>query len=173
MRGRAVLGTIAQTVGLKGEVRFLPAPDFWPNCLDAGPVELINRGESVGKVRADSWREQGDGLVVRFEGVDSIEEAKKLVGSSIVLDLSELALRSQPDRILPCQLMGLKVYLLDGSLLGVVVDLLMGPMQNCLVVEQDSVRYLVPYVPAIVKRTSLDEERIEIDPPEGLMDLRW
>jgi len=42
-----------------------------------------------------------------------------------------------------------------------------------LVVEKDGERYLVPNVPEVVCSIDLDRCVIEIDPPEGLLDLRW
>ena len=51
--------------------------------------------------------------------------------------------------------------------------MLLGAAQNCLIIEREGERYLVPHVPDIVRRVSIEEGIIEIDPPEGLLDLRW
>ncbi len=173
MAARAVLGTIVNTVGLRGEVKLLLAPDFWPEALDADGIAIVAEGAVVGTARVTRWREKGRTLVLTLEGVGTIEQAEALVGSSLVLELGGVDPESGPGRLLPCQYIGLDVRLPDGSVLGVVVDMLLGPAQNCLIVERDGERLLVPESPGIVKRVAVEEGVIEIDPPAGLFDLRW
>ena len=78
-----------------------------------------------------------------------------------------------PGEMLPCQLIGLDVVLKGGVPFGVVVDMLLGTVQDCLIIEKDAERYLVPNVPDLVRKVSIEEGIVEIDPPEGLLDLRW
>jgi 16S rRNA processing protein RimM len=173
MAARAVLGTIVKTVGLKGEVKLLPAPDFWPEALDAGGIRIVADGEDSGAARVLRRRWKGQTVILVLEGVDTIEKSEPLVGSSLVLALDDVEPGAGPGGTLPCQLIGLEVRLPDGSVLGVVADMLLGPAQNCLIVERAGERFLVPDTPGIVKRVAMEEGFIDIDPPEGLVDLRW
>jgi 16S rRNA processing protein RimM len=118
-------------------------------------------------------RPKGETFILKFEGIDTVEAAEPLVGSTLEISLEALGGAPLPDVILPCQLVGLEVVLAGGTAFGCVVDLLLGAAQNCLIIEKDGERYLVPHVPEFVKRISIEEGVIEIDPPEGLLDLRW
>jgi 16S rRNA processing protein RimM len=173
MAPRAVLGTVVKTVGLKGEVKLLPAPDFWPEALEAEAIGIVADGAPSGTARVARWRWKGQTIILSLEGVDTVEKAEPLVGSSFVLELGGLDPEIRPGRMLPCEYVGLAVRLPDGSTLGTVVDMLLGPAQNCLIVERDGERYLVPEVPGIVKRVAVDEGVIDIDPPAGLFDFKW
>ena len=69
--------------------------------------------------------------------------------------------------------MNLEARLPDGTVIGYVVDLLLGQDQQCLIVERDGERLLVPNVPDVVVSIDLPGGFMVLDPPEGLLDLRW
>ncbi len=173
MARTALLGTIVKTVGLKGEVKLNPGPDFWQDALRAPSLAAMFDGAVERSVRVTGWRASGNTFVLRLEGIERIEQAQPLVGRTLALDLGALGEAAPPERALPCQFIGLSVRLADGSTLGTVVDLLLGPSQDCLIVERDGERYLVPNVPGLIVKQNLDEGFLEIDPPAGLLDLRW
>jgi 16S rRNA processing protein RimM len=172
MAATAIVGRIVKTVGLKGEVKLNPGPDFWSDALRA-PLDVVFEDSVERSVRVTGCRTSGHAFVVRLEGIDTIDEAQKLVGRTLSADLGALGEAAPPERALPCQFIGLAVRLADGSTLGTVVDLLLGPSQDCLIVEGNGQRYLVPNVPGLVMKQDFAEGFIEINPPEGLLDLRW
>ena len=173
MADTAVLGTIVKTVGLKGELKLLPGADFWPDALSAASLAVVS-GDGVRRtVHVTGCRPKGETLILRFEGIDTVEAAEPLVGGSLEVSLDELGGVPFPEEALPFQLVGLDVVLKDGTPFGVVVDMLLGSSQNCLIIEKDGERYLVPNVPGLVREVSIEKGIIEIDPPEGLLDLRW
>jgi 16S rRNA processing protein RimM len=173
MAETAVLGKIVKTVGLKGEVKLLPGPDFWPEALAADSLNVVLDDAVQRTVHVSSSRTKGETFILRLAGIDTVDVAQGLVGTNLEISLNALGAVPLPHAALPCQLIGLDVVLADGSMFGVVVDMLLGPAQNCLIVERDGERYLVPHAPGLVRRLSIDEGVIEIDPPEGLLDLKW
>lgn len=173
MAATAILGAIVKTVGLKGEVKLNPGPDFWPDALGATLLDVVFDDAVERTVHVTGYRPSGHAFVLRLEGIETIEKAQPLVGRSLAIALDAMGDVAPPERALPCQFIGLTVRLADGATLGTVVDLLLGPSQDCLIVERDGERYLVPNVPGLIRRQDLDEGFIEIDPPEGLLDLRW
>jgi 16S rRNA processing protein RimM len=173
MADTAILGTIVKAVGLKGEVKLLPAPDFWPEALTAQTLDIVLDEEGRRTVHVARCRPKGETYILKLDGIDTIEAAEPLVGGSVEISLEALGGAAPPGEVLPCQLIGLDVVLKGGAPFGVVVDMLLGPVQNCLIIEKDAERYLVPNVPDLVRRVSIEEGLIEIDPPEGLLDLRW
>jgi 16S rRNA processing protein RimM len=173
MAESAVLGTIVKAVGLKGEVKLLPAPDFWPDALSADSLDVVGDDGTQRTVHVARRRSKGNTFILKFDGIDTIEAAEPLIGASLEISLDALGGAPLPDKMLPCQLIGLDVALRDGTPIGVVVDMLLGSAQDCLIIEKGAERYLVPFVPALVRKVSIEEGIIEIDPPEGLLDLRW
>jgi 16S rRNA processing protein RimM len=173
MAETAILGTIVKAVGLKGEVKLLPSPDFWPNALAADALDVVDGEGERRTVHVARSRPKGGTFVLKLEGLDTVDAAEKLIGATLEISLDALSGTLPPDEPLPCQLIGLDVALSDGTPFGVVVDMLLGSAQDCLIIEKDAERYLVPYVPDLVRKVSIEEGIIEIDPPEGLLDLRW
>jgi len=169
----AILGTIVKTVGLKGEVKLLPGPDFWTAALDSTGLELTRDGEFQGEARVDKYRIKGNTYILKLSGVGTIDEAEKLVGCALEAQLGRIEESSLPREALPCQMMGLDVVLPDGTTLGSVIDMLLGSNQDCFIVEGKGGKHLIPNVPEVVRSIDLEKGIIEIDPPEGLLDLRY
>jgi 16S rRNA processing protein RimM len=167
------LGTVVKTVGLKGEVKLNPAPDFWPAALEAAEFSLVSEGGVKEVVSIESVRAKGNAYILKLNDCETVEDVESFVGCDLEIDMDGLDESVKPDTVLPFQVVGLEVRLPDGMVLGRVVDLLLGRAQNCIIVEDDEERFLIPDVPGIVKKTDLKAGFIEVDPPEGLLDLRW
>ena len=169
----AVLGEIVNTVGLKGEVKLLPSPDFWPEALNLANLDVVSGVGVHRRVSVEEFRMKGGTVIIKFNEVSNIDEAEAMVGSTLEVNLGELGVKALPSEILPCQAMGLEVRTMDGMVIGKVSDMLLGSQQNVLIIQGEEKRYLVPFVPEIVIGIDMDEGYLEIDPPEGLLDLDW
>jgi 16S rRNA processing protein RimM len=167
------LGRIVKPVGLKGEVKLLPGPDFWLQALETTELGLVSQGGSSRTVRVENVRPKGGTFILRLSGVEDITDAETVVGSDLVVNLSKVTKEKMPPGPLPCQLIGLEVHLPDGSAAGEVIDLLLGPNQDCLIIKAGSDRYLVPNVPEMVTEIDIAAGHVVIDPPQGLRDLKW
>ena len=169
----AALGTIVKAVGLKGEVKLLPGPDFWTQALNAETLVLFSGDDEKRSVHVDGYREKKRTYILKLSGLDTIDDAEAAVGGTLSVSMDGLDEAARPDRIMPFQLMGQKVKLVGGTVVGEVVDMLLGPAQDCLIVAGGDERFLVPYTPGVVVRIDIEEGEIEIDPPEGLLDFKW
>jgi 16S rRNA processing protein RimM len=167
------IGSIVKAVGLKGEVKLLPGPDFWQGALNTSGLNLVSKDGNRRNVRIEKMRAKGRTFILKLSGVDGIDEAEAVVGSDVVVSLEGLDSEQMPESPLPCQLMDMEVRLQSGEVIGRVVDLLLGSDQQCLIIERDSERFLVPNVPDVVVRIDLPGGFIILDPPEGLLDLHW
>jgi 16S rRNA processing protein RimM len=169
----AVVGKIVKAVGLKGEVKLLPTPDFWFDVLGAGNFDLVSRDAVRRPVHIERYRTKGNAIIIKLSDIETVDDAETVIGCSLQVSLEDLDESLLPEKILPCQLLDLDVRLPDGSFLGKVVDILLGQEQDCFIVSDGDERFIVPNVPTVVRRIDLEGAVIEIDPPEGLLDLRW
>lgn len=173
MTATAALGTFVKAVGLKGEVKLLPGPDFWLQALKAETLVLLSGDDERQNVHVDGYRVKKNTYILKLSGFDTIDDAEAAVGGTLSVSLDGIDEAARPDRIMPFQLMGLRVRLVDGAAVGEVVDMLFGAGQDCLIVGAGEERFLVPYTPGVVVRIDFEEGEIEIDPPEGLLDFKW
>jgi 16S rRNA processing protein RimM len=168
-----ILGAFVKAVGLKGEVKLLPGPDFWPKALDADEFDLISDGAVQRTVQIENIRTKGGTFILRLSGITNIDLAESVVGNELVISLDSLDKVLMPPELLPCQLVGLEVRLEDGSVKGEIADLLLGSDQKCFIVDNGSERFLVPDVPEVVKEIDIENGFMIVDPPEGLFDFEW
>lgn len=120
----------------------------------------------------EAARAHGGRLLVRLAGVADRDAADALRGSLFVIDSENLPAIEEPDTYYDHQLEGLRVRTIDGRELGTVAEVLHTAAGELLAVNRGQAgELLVPFVSAIVTSVSLDAGTVEIDPPEGLLEL--
>jgi 16S rRNA processing protein RimM len=120
----------------------------------------------------EAARAHGGRLLVRLAGVTDRDAADALRGNVFVIDSADLPPIDEPDTYYDHQLEGLLVRTGDGREIGTVTEVLHTPGGELLAVKRDDApELLVPFVSAIVTSVSLQDRVVEIDPPEGLLEL--
>jgi 16S rRNA processing protein RimM len=170
-----VVGRVVRAHGVTGEV----VVDIRTDDPDArfAPGSTLRGRAKGGAVRdyvVDSARDHGGRLLVRLAGVADRDTADSLRGTLFVVDSGDLPPIDDPDEFYDHQLEGLQVLTTAGLKVGTVAEVLHTAAGELLAVrgEGDGGEVLVPFVGAIVTSVSLADETIEIDPPEGLLELR-
>ncbi|OBJ16832.1 ribosome maturation factor RimM [Mycobacterium sp. 1245801.1] len=171
------VGRVVKAHGISGELVVEirtddPAARFSPgNTLRAKP----SRGGTERSCVIESAREHGGRLLVRLAGVADRDAADALRGTLFVVDSEDLPDIDEADTYYDHQLEGLRVHTTAGEQVGVVAEVLHTAAGELLAVRRESGdqerEVLVPFVSAIVTAVSLDDGTVEIDPPEGLLDL--
>lgn len=135
-----------------------------PDRFVVGAVFETEEGRMLAVRGVKPYKDRG--LLVRFEGVRSREEAERLRGSLLTIDAAaRRALES--GEYWPEQLVGLTAVTPAGEILGRIAGVEFGPGQDRLaVITAAGTEVLVPFVSAIVGDPEGD--RIVIEAPEGL-----
>lgn len=169
-----VAGRIAKAHGITGEfVVDVRTDDPEGRFAVGNRLRLKNFRTGIDReVVIASVRPHGGRLLVRLDGVADRDAAEALRGGLFMVDSAELPPIDDPDEFYDHQLEGLVVRTLDGAPVGTVNEVLHTPGGELLSVRAESGgEVLVPFVSEIVTSVSLDAGLIEIDPPEGLLDL--
>jgi 16S rRNA processing protein RimM len=178
------VGRVVKAHGINGEVVVEsrtddPAARFAPG----GTLRAKGSGTQERTFVVDSVREHGGHLLLRLAGVADRDAADALRGSLFVIDSEDLPPIDEPDTYYDHQLEGLRVRTTTGQDVGVVAEVLHTAAGELLAVRRSDSgetgevigEVLVPFVTAIVPTVSLgegsEEGFVEIDPPEGLLDL--
>jgi 16S rRNA processing protein RimM len=171
-----LVGRVVKAHGVTGEVVVEIRTDD-PTARFARGVTLRakpSRGDGPERSYVvDSAREHGGRLLVRLAGVDSRDAADALRGNVFVVDTADLPPIDEPDTYYDHELEGLHVRTTGGQDIGVIAEVLHTAAGELLAVKRTDggAEVLVPFVSAIVTSVSLDDRAVEIDPPEGLLDL--
>ncbi len=108
---------------------------------------------------------------MRLDGVADRNAADALRGTLFVVDSQDLPPIEDPDEYYDHQLEGLQVVTTTGDVVGAVAEVLHTAAGELLSIRAEGGEVLVPFVSAIVTSVSLADGTIEIDPPEGLLEL--
>ncbi len=168
-----VVGRVVRAHGITGELVVEVRTDD-PDTRFAAGTRLRARPKN-GPERAyvvESAREHSGRLLVRLTDVADRNAADALRGNLFLVDSEELPPIDDPDEFYDHQLEGLRVVTTDGRLVGNVNEVLhTGAGELLSVTSETGAEVLVPFVGAIVTEVSLENQTIEIDPPEGLLEL--
>jgi 16S rRNA processing protein RimM len=110
-------------------------------------------------------------FVVHFAGVDDRNSAEALRGQTLTIDVDPAELPEDPDEFYDHQLVGLSVALEDGSVVGVIGEVIHLPSQDLLSVRREGdTEVLIPFVMEFVPEIDLDSKTVTITPPPGLLN---
>ncbi len=76
-----------------------------------------------------------------------------------------------PGEVFYHDLLGMEVVTLDGSSLGEVTEVYEVRPADLLEIQGADKSILIPYISEMVSSVSVEENRIVLDPPEGLLDV--
>ncbi|MBI5140777.1 MAG: 16S rRNA processing protein RimM [Nitrospirae bacterium] len=170
MADLALLGKVVSVRGLRGELKVFPhtdSPDFFCDI-----ESVLVRDASGGMVRmriADARHDNGMALI-RFEGVNSRDDAERLRGAELLLPAAEMP--PLPDgRYYRFQIEGLDVRTNDGRRLGVVEEIMETGGNDVYVVRPEhGPEILVPAIPDVIVSVDLEKGEIVIEPLEGMIE---
>ncbi len=167
------VGRVVKAHGVTGEVVVEVRTDE-PETRFAPGAALRAKGSDHRErnIVVEAARAHGSRLLVRLAGVADRDAADALRGSLLVIDSEDLPPIDEPDTYYDHQLEGLRVRTTDGRDIGTVTEVLHTAAGELLAVNRgEAGEVLVPFVSAIVTSVSLDACVVEIDPPDGLLEL--
>ncbi len=171
------LARIRRSQGRKGEVFAEILTDFPEKFADRGQLWLLPADASAAPARAAKlaahWLHKG-GLVLHFAGVDSIPAAEALTGLIVAVPRAERVALGEDEAYIS-DLIGCTLVDVAGrqpAAVGMVEDVNRdaGPVA-LLIVRGAAGEILIPFAKSYLKKIDLEERRVEMALPEGLIDL--
>ncbi len=164
------IARIVRTRGIRGETVAELLTDF-PERFDG--LRDISAKFPDGRVEELSlerhWFQNGR-IVLKFAGIDTVEDAEKLRGAEICIDEAD-AVELDEGEFFDWQLEGCAAVTIDGTELGKVKELLRTGGTELLVIKGDGREYLIPFAESICTEVDIDGKKITVDPPEGLLEF--
>ncbi len=171
------IARVAKTQGRHGEVAATLLTDF-PELFEKrrklfalGDGRKQSGAAEPGRRKLDldeHWFHKGM-VVLKFAGVDSISDAETLVGSEIQIPRNERAALGN-NEFYVSDLAGCTVTD-SGREIGRIKDVQFGSGEAPLLVIQGEKEYLIPFAAAYIEKIALEQKRLEMKLPEGLLEL--
>jgi 16S rRNA processing protein RimM len=171
---------VVKTQGLRGEVAVEPHTDV-PDRFQQGMQlwALLKSGERRELKIEELWPHKS-WLVLKFAGVDSIDDAEALKGAELQLPQSDRA-ELEPGWTYLSDLVGCTVF--DGGReVGKVVDVAFGAGEAPLLVVRGEARsetqpsntklpYEIPFAEAFLEKVDIERKQVWMKLPEGLLEV--
>lgn len=163
------IAKVTKTQGRRGEVAAVLFTDF-PERLAARKrlYVLAGTGERSAVEVEDHWfhREQ---VVLKFKGVDSISAAEALAGCELQIPRNETAALEE-GAVYTGDLTGCTVFD-HGRKVGQIHEVQFGAGEAPLLVIRGEKEFLVPFVAEYIEKIALEQKRVEMKLPEGMLEL--
>lgn len=157
------VGDIVNTHGLKGELRIISDFEYKQDIFK--PDFKLYVGHEKDELVIRTFRPHKIYDMVTFEGINDINEAIIYKGDQVYINRADL----KTDSYLDEDLIGLDVYSKD-RFIGKVTLITSNKAHKIIVVNHDEHRYLIPDVPAFIKKIDMENKIIEINEIEGLLN---
>lgn len=165
---RVLVGQITRPQALKGWLRVKPEVDDWELLKPGLPVWTGLPGKIPVRFDVEAVRIQPKCLVMKLQGIDTIDDAERLRGQLLYVE-KELLPPLEEDSFYYYELVGCQVELPDKTIVGEVEEVRPGAAGDLIVVKKEGKELLVPAVKDIVKSVDITNRLIVIDPPAGLL----
>ena len=167
MKDYLELGQIVNVKGLKGEVRvnsFTEKSDRFETLEEV----LVKSKDKMQKYKIEKVGYAKNQVILKFEGINTIEEAENLRNSYILVNKNDL--EELPEGVYYiADLIGLEVYTESGEYLGIVDDIFQTGSNDVYVVKNDlGQSKLLPGIDEVIKEINLPESKIIVNLIEGL-----
>lgn len=161
------VGVIANTHGLKGEVKVYPTTDDIHRFKDLKKVILkTKKGDQP--LTVTSARPVKNLVVVKFEGIDSIDDVISWKGCDLMVSREDAIPLAEGEYFI-ADLIGCKVIGDDGRDIGVLKDVLETGANDVLIVNtHEGKELLIPWIDDCLLSVDLEKEEILVHLLEGL-----
>lgn len=155
---------------MRGEVKIFPLTDFPERFRDLEEVTIRTKGVQELRYRLSGvvWRPPF--VYVAFEGIDCPEDVDPIRGGLIQIPESDRIALPEGEYF-QSDLIGLEVYQMSGEHVGSITEIVETGVNDLFVVKAGKREVLIPALRKIVMLIDLKQNRMEIDPPEGLLTL--
>lgn len=163
------IARIARPRGIRGELVAEILTDF-PERFEGleNAMAVFPSGDRRELKIQNAWF-QNERIVLKFEGIESIEAGEELRGAEICVGESD-AVELEEGEFFDWQLEGCTAVTVEGGTLGTVKEVMRTGGTEVLVIAGEK-EYLVPFAESICTEVDIENKRILIDPPEGLLEF--
>lgn len=163
------VGVIANTHGIRGEVKVYPTTDDVNRFDDLKDVVLDTGREHI-NLEVQSVRYFKNMVILKFKGIDSINDVEKYKGRDLLVS-RENAVPLAENEYYIADLIDMDVYDENGEKLGVLDDVMQTGANDVYVIKMENGKeLLLPNIDECVLDVSVEEKRMKVHILEGLME---
>jgi len=165
------VGKIVNTHGVRGEVKVIPLTDEPKRYNKLKSAYISDKiSENMQKYTFEGVKYHKNFVILKIKDINNANEAEKLKGKFIIINRED-AVKLPKDSFFICDLINCEVYDENANKLGVLVDVLQTGSNDVYVVRRENKKdILIPALKSEVKEVSIEDKKITVDLPQGLVD---
>jgi 16S rRNA processing protein RimM len=163
------IGVITSPHGLKGEVKVFPTTDN-PKVYEHG-LRVVLQNSNISnqhELRIESCRSFKKFLIVKFMGVERIEDIEGYKGYGIWIDRKD-AVQPEEGEYFVADLIGLSVFADEGNYLGTLREVYSTGANDVYAIEGESGEILLPAIKECIKEVNIPEGKMIVHLMKGLL----
>ncbi|WP_455058049.1 ribosome maturation factor RimM [Jutongia sp.] len=161
------VGVIANTHGIRGEVKVFPTTED-PKRFKGMKEIILDTGSEKKVLEVASARFFKNMVILKFKGIDSINDIEKYKGRDLLVT-RENAIPLEEGEYYIADILGATVVTEDGETFGVLKDVLTTGANDVYVVEHEGKEVLLPVIPDCVLSRNMDTKVVTVHIMEGLL----
>ncbi|MDE2125419.1 MAG: 16S rRNA processing protein RimM [Armatimonadetes bacterium] len=166
--GMMPLGTIVSPFGRRGEVKLWPDTDYPEQMLKRPTIALRLAKGPVSQWKVQQARMHKRCVVLKLEGIDSIDDAERLRSAVALQDVGDAAPLGEDEYYIH-DLVGCEVLTPGGAPLGTVTGVLRTPANDVYVIRSQETEWLLPAIRQAVRNVDIAGKRITATPMPGIL----
>ncbi len=164
------VGVISSTHGVRGEVKVYPTTDDSERFLDLDQVTLDTGREQI-TLEIQNVKFFKNMVILKFKGYDNINDIEKYKGKDLLIHRDQ-AVKLKEDEYFVTDLMGLKVVSEEGTVLGILKEVIPTGANDVYVVQPENGKeLLLPAIKDCILNVDLEKGIMTIHLMDGLLDL--
>jgi 16S rRNA processing protein RimM len=163
------IARVAKPRGLRGEMIAEILTDFPERFEKVSLITAVLSDGSTEKLRLCNYWFQAGRVVLKFDAIDRIEDAERFRNADICVNESEVV-DLESDEYFDWQLEGCRVETVESETIGIVTSVMRTGATEILVVAGEK-EFLIPFAEATCTEVDIENKRIVIDPPDGLLEF--
>lgn len=163
------VGIITQTHGLRGEVKVFPTTDDVKRFRQLKEV-LLDTGKDKIALEIEGVKFFKNLALLKFKGYDNINDIERYKGKSLYVT-RENAVKLKKDEYFIADLIDLEVFNEEGTLLGILTDVIETGANDVYAVRlTDGRELLLPAIRQCILEVDMEARRMKVHVMDGLMD---
>ena len=160
------VGVITTTHGIRGEVKVYPTTDDVHRFEELESV-LLDTGKEYRELKIKSVKYFKQYAILKFKGIDNINDIEKYKGKSLFVT-RENAQPLGEDEYYIADLIGMEVYLEDGSHFGTLKDVMETGANDIYIIKtEEGKEVLIPAIYEYILDVDVEAGKMEIHPVSG------
>lgn len=167
MEDKFRVGVIANTHGIRGEVKVYPTTED-PARFKKLKKVLLDLGKEYLELEISSVKFFKNLVIIKFKGIDNINDVEQYKGMDLYVS-RENAIPLEEGEYYLADIIGARLITEEGEYFGELTDILETGANLVYVVEHEGKEVLLPVIPDCVKNVDVEKQEITVHIMKGLL----